>query len=251
MLDQKTESNLARVVDEARRTFADELVSVVLYGSATGDDFRPPRSDLNLAIVVEAIRISHLEALSRWLPTWHERGVATPLFIDRAFLAGAGAVFPMEVLDIQAEHRVLSGADVFAAISVDAEDLRRQLEYEARTKLLRLRVEFAQAGGSEKRLQPLMLESVKSFAALMRALLRLRRVAVPRGLAAGLDAFERAFDARLGAVREVLAVKVGTADWRRGAVDAFAAYLADVETLVALAEKCCAPPAAPAGESGS
>lgn len=236
VLDAATESHLDRVVAEARSAFGDDLVSVLLYGSAAGEDFVAGRSDLNLAIVVTRATFAHLQSLASCLPRWHRWGVATPLFVDRAFLDGAADVFAMEILDIQAEHRLLYGADVFAGLVPERSGLRHQIEYEARAKLLRLRVQFAEAGGKRARLQALMVDSLTSFAALMRALLRWHGAPAPGSLLALIDAFEKTMRVRLPAVREIAQVRRSSGGWSQDATAVFSAYLAEVERFVEFAD---------------
>ena len=237
MADAKTEKTLVRIVDEARAAFANDLVSIVLYGSALRDDFVAGRSDINVAIVLESLSFVHLRSLAERLPGWRSAGMAPPLFVDRAFLSRARDVFPMEVLDIRAEHRVLHGEDVFASIDVDFAHLRFELEHEARSKLLRLRVLFAECGAKKKVVRELMLDSVKTFVVLMRTLLRFRGTATQPAALRVLDQFEEDWVLLLPAVREVLHVASGSGDWERDAIETFADYLSDVEKLVDLVDR--------------
>ena len=47
------ESTLAQFTRELRELLGDQLLAVVLYGSAAGENFVPSSSDLNTAIVVQ------------------------------------------------------------------------------------------------------------------------------------------------------------------------------------------------------
>lgn len=232
MADTKTEKHLDRVVAEARSAFGEELVSVVLYGSGARAGLFDDRSDLNLAIVVEEVSFALLRRLASCLPGWRKLGCASPLFVDRGFLERARDVFPMEILDIRAEHRVLHGEDAFAGLEIDFDHLRFQLEQEARGKLLRLRTLFAEVGGKPQPVRDLMVDSSKTFVILIRALLRFRRIDVPAIEPRVLDLFEEEFVLPLPALREVLLVRAGSAGWERDTLDTFADYLADVEKLV-------------------
>lgn len=232
MLPPKIEAHLKQVGDDCRRAFGDDLVCLVLYGSAAAGDFVAGKSDLNFAIVLKRIEVAQLRALGELLPAWHRLDVATPLFVDQTFVARARDVFPMEMLDIQAEHRLLAGVDVFADLVIDFDHLRFQLEQEARGKLLRLRVQFAEAGGKRGQVEQLMLASVRTFVALMRAVLRMRREPTPSVAAELLQRFERDLGVPLPALAEVLAVQQGERRWSGSADATFAAYLADIERLV-------------------
>src|SRR6185295_5262006 len=139
-----------------------------------GDDFIPGKSDLNFAIVVQRLIFPHLKALHAHLPAWHKLGAATPLLLDRRWIERSRDVFPMEFHDIKAQHRVLYGEEVFATLPIDSRHLQYQSEHEARGKLLRLRALYAEVGADRKRLEHLMLDSVKTFVIIMRNSIRVR-----------------------------------------------------------------------------
>lgn len=237
MLDAKTEKASAQITERIRQVFGAELVSVVLYGSAAGEDFAPGRSDLNFAIVFQRITFAELKALHQHLPAWRKLGAATPLLLDRRFLERGHDVFPAEFLDIQAQHRVLYGEDVFAALSIDPRNLRYQLEHEARSKLLRLRALYAEVGADRKRLDALMLDSVKTFLIIMRNMLRVRAGEGHPRYVTVLDHFERHAGIAFPTVRHLLRVKLGQESDIGALDDTFAAYLDEVERLVDLVDR--------------
>src|SRR5439155_1414076 len=115
-----------------------------------------------------------LEALVPVIARWRKKRFALPLVADREYLESARDAFPMELDDIRRQHRVLAGADPFAAVVVERAALRRQCEHEARGKLLRLRALFLDAAGRPAALEQLMVESLKSFLVVLRHLIKLR-----------------------------------------------------------------------------
>jgi hypothetical protein len=152
--------------------------------------------------------------------------------MDREYLAGARDTFPMELDDIRRQHRVLAGEDPFAGLVLAREAIRRECEYEARGKLLRLRALFLETARTPAAIEDLMAGSVKSFAIVLRHLLRLhhdeRAHAYGDVVAAGEDLL-----GPLPAMRRLLAHRSGTAPVARGALRAeFGAYLAEVERIV-------------------
>lgn len=239
LLDPQSEANLDRVVAASRAAFGADLVSVVLFGSAAGSDFIRGRSDLNLAIVLERVTQAHLQALAAMLPQWRKWNLAMPLFVDREFLAHAGDVFAIEMRDIQSEHRVLFGADVFASIAVRDEDLRHQLEYEARAKLLRLRLQYADAGGDPQRVLALMEQSAPAFVVLLRAALRLvERISV-QAISESLAACERSLGLRLRTLRRIIERRRAPQSTAGASDIEFAAYAAEIEEFVRFVDRLC------------
>ncbi len=237
MLDAKTEKAITQIAEQIRLTFGAQLLSLALYGSAAGEDFAPGRSDLNFAIVLEHVTFTQLKALHAHLPAWRKLGAATPLLLDRSFLERARDVFPAEFLDIKAQHRVLFGEEVFAALSIDPRHLRYQSEHEARSKLLRLRALYAEVGADRKGLEALLLDSVKTFLIIMRNVLRVRGgEGHPRYMMV-LDQFERHAGVSFPTMRHLLRVKLGPERAVGALEDTFAAYLGEVERLVELIDR--------------
>jgi predicted nucleotidyltransferase len=236
MLDPRSEKAIGQVTQQARQLFGADLVSVVLYGSAAGDDFVPGRSDLNFAVVLERLTFAHLTALHRHLPKWHALGVATPLLLDRRWVERSRDVFPMEFHDIKAQHRVLYGEEMFATLALDRRHLRYEAEHEARGKLLRLRALYAEVGADRKRLERLMLDSVKTFVIIMRNFIRLRGGEGASGYLAVLDQFEAHFTVAFPTMRHLVAVRLGTQGCD-GVEGTFASYLDEVERLIDLLDR--------------
>ena len=237
MLDAKSERALAQLTEQMRAAFGPDLVSVVLYGSAAGDDFVPGRSDLNFAIVLERVTFPLLKVLHRYLPQWHKLGMAMPLLLDRPFLSRARDAFPMEFHDIKAQHRVLYGESVIANLTIDTRHLRYQAEHEARSKLLRLRGLYAEVGADPKGLPALMIDSVKTFVIIMRNFIRLQGGAAHSGYIQVLDQFERHTNLSFPTMRLLVRVRLGVEPWPETIDRTFAAYLEEVERLVNLIDR--------------
>jgi hypothetical protein len=229
--DSRLDGDLAAYTDDVRRALGAELIGLVLYGSAAGDDWVAGRSDVNTAVVVRRVTVATLDALVPIVARWRPRGFALPLVVDPAQLDRSCDVFPMEIDDIRRQHRVLAGSDPFATLETEWAALRHECEQEARGKLLRLRALYLEHAAAPAELARLLLESSKSFVILLRHILRLRGDAVPHAYAAVVDAGEKAFGP-LPVVRRLVAERT-----RPGSGDPlhelFATYLTDVERIVA------------------
>ena len=231
--DAAVEAQIAAFTRDVQAALGDRLLSLVLYGSAVGDDWVTQRSDLNVAVVVPRVTFDVLEALAPVIARWRRKRFALPLVADRDYLESARDAFPMELDDIRRHHRVLAGADPFGGLVIERAALRRECEHEARGKLLRLRALFLDAAGRPAALEQLMVESLKSFLVVLRHLLRLRGAGEAHGyrevLAAGagllgpLPVMQRLLDRRAGDAR------LGAAALR----EEFGGYLAEVERIVA------------------
>jgi len=133
--DERLERQLETYSQEVQAALGAQIVCLAVYGSAAGDDYFDPHSDVNLAIVVQDVTSEVLEALAPVVMRWERRHFAIPLVIERAFLDRARDVFPMELDDIRRQHRLLAGTDVLDDVVVERDALRRQCEKEARGEL--------------------------------------------------------------------------------------------------------------------
>lgn len=230
--DSHLEGDLAVYADEVRAAVGADLVGVVLYGSAAGEDWIPGRSDVNTAVVVRRVTMATLDALVPIVARWRARGFALPLVIDPDQLDLSRDVFPIEIEDIRRQHRLLAGEDPFVALAAEWTALRRECEQDARGKLLRLRALYLEHAAAPAELTRLLIDSCKSFLVLLRQVLRLRAVEAPATYAAVVDAGEAVFGP-LPAVRRVLASRAGGEEAHERLHELFAAYLADVERIVA------------------
>lgn len=234
MLDPKSATAVDRFAAEVRGLLGEDLLSVALYGSAAGEDFVSGTSDINTIIVVTSVTFSHLQRLAERLPAWRRSNFATPMVIDKEFLAGAVDSMPMHLYEIKEQHRLLWGADPFERLSIDSRQLRIAAEYEAHQELLRLRAAFIEHVGDRKRLRALLIDSLKTALMIVRALLRVRNMQVPPRLAATVERVEAAHTQRFPTMQTLLAVRSG-APWPADPIeDIFRRYLDEVGRLVYL-----------------
>jgi len=229
------ESTLAQFTRELRELLGDQLLAVVLYGSAAGENFVPGSSDLNTAIVVQRMGFEVLKKLQPRMESWHKRGFAVPLIVDRHFLHQSRDVFPMEFSDIKEQHRTLWGEEIFRTLAIGGEYLRILAEHEARGRLLRLQALYLERAGEPPRLRQILLDSLKTFLTLMRHLLRVQGKSGAQNYGEVLSLFEQYFQVSFPEMRRVIAIRQGVRDWpHEPATEFFREYLEDVRRLVSL-----------------
>ncbi len=228
-MQDTTRTLLGPVLASLDQAFGDSY-SLVAYGSAARDEFREGSSDLNLLLVTDRLDPARLRSAGASLSQLGKLGHPPPLLLERGEWQRASDVFPIEIVDMQAAHEVLRGADPLAGLQVEPDDLRRALEQEFRGKLLRLRQAYALHAADAGALGTVVAMSVSSIAALLRVV----------GLLAGIPA-PRETPAMLRAVGPVIGadLTVVTAFWearRRGTsdcpADRFEHYLAAMAAAI-------------------
>ena len=144
------------------------LVSVILYGSRAAGDHREDQSDTNLLALVRKLDVPHLKKISKAVSAWVKQGNQPPLLLTPDHLREYVNVFPLEISDIQQNHRVLYGIDPFPELKVPRDYLRQELEHELQGKLLQLKTRFLLTGGRNKAVIGLMTHSLSTFLVLLK-----------------------------------------------------------------------------------
>ena len=179
-----------------REAEGENLLAVIVYGSALAVPGGAKRSDYEWLIVLRRFNAVDLRRVGPVINALVEAGYALPSFFSEQELRDSLDVFPIEFRQMKRTYEVIDGEDVLANLEASPANLRRQVEYELRAKMLRLRSLFLPASRSTERLQRLMTDSVGSFVHVLRPILELlgedppveRRAAAARlGERLGLD----------------------------------------------------------------
>jgi hypothetical protein len=196
---------LEELVQRLSAAHGDNLKSIVLYGSAAApepvNEGRPKR----ILIVLDRITPDELKAAHSVAEWWREIGNPIPVFFSSEEVADSSDVFPIEFIDMSRVRRLLYGKDPFDGLTISSQNLRHQLEYELRAKLLRLRRLYIPASRNANQLARLMAESLDNFAVLFRHVLSIRGkqapldkhecvLALSKDLALDQTVFQRIFD---------------------------------------------------------
>lgn len=157
-------SEAVRTLDrELREIFGSRLQSLVAYATAEGANAGTP----TLA-VVDKLSADDLRACAGRAAGWHDQGLATPLLLERQEFGRSLDAFPFEFGAILADHAVVSGTNPFDGLRVDAADLRRACEVQARGHLLHLREGFVETRGRSDAVAALITRSAAPLAVLMK-----------------------------------------------------------------------------------
>ena len=228
------------LVGDLKATHGDNLASVVLYGSAAAGDFVQLESDYNILIALQRITPEDLRLAQAAMREWQRLGHPLPVYFTLSELNDAADVFPIEFRQMERARVVLYGPDPFETLQLSDANLRHQVEYELRSKLIQLRRLYIPASVSAGRLQELMSDSLSSFATLFAPVLILhgeqppvlkREIVRATVRLLGLDGavFERVFELRESGDVASLG--------EREANELFAAYMEQVERVIGAVDR--------------
>lgn len=210
-----------------------QLKSVVLYGSAASGDFVEKQSDYNLLVVTESLALSKLKVLSKPTQRWVKAGNPAPLCFTEARLRNSADVFPLELLDIKECHKILYGTNILDELEVSQENLRHQLEFELKSKLIKLRERYLLASSHDAHVRQLLIQSLSTFLVLFRGTLRLYTSQVPPKKIDALKKLRDHIDFSLEPFQTIFDMKAGGTQAKTLAVDPlFEDYLKNIERIV-------------------
>jgi hypothetical protein len=209
---------LTRLRTDLQEIFASRLESLVLYGGhadavasstatqATAPTPSPapagaaPAAQFHTLALVTSLAYADLAACASRVQGWTRAGLATPLLLVSDEFAASLDAFPLEYGAIIAHHHVVHGSDPFTGIAVNAEDVRRACEVQAKSHLLHLREGFLETHGQGDAVGRLIRGSIDSFTTLLINLASLDRAEV-----SSPDALARYAESRIGLSASLLA----------------------------------------------
>ena len=153
------------------RVHGDNLASVVLYGPTLADGVLDHDRPKKVLVVLNQIAPGDLKAAHDEAEWWRSEGNPVPHYFTSEEMSDSSDVFPIEFLDMSQSRQVLYGQDPFDGLEIHTQNLRHQLEYELRAKLLRLRRLYIPVSQNANALARLMAESLDDFSGLFRHVL--------------------------------------------------------------------------------
>ncbi len=216
----------------------DNLVSVIVYGSAIAAPGNPKKSDYQLVIVTRHLRgedLRHARSAVQW---WNGQGYPLPAIFTSSEFKDSLDVFPIEFRHMKQAYKVLHGEDLLAEAEISMANLRLETESELRGKLLRLRSLSIPAGESATDLTRLMTESIVSFVRFTRPMLELVGEEPPLGRLATVKRIGDRFQIDTGVMVRVLQLRDEPKELMEiEAQDLFASYLKCLAQIVEAVDK--------------
>jgi predicted nucleotidyltransferase len=195
-IQQLPESVRAKAVNYAEKLIdlhRENLLSVVVYGSAASGNFVPKVSDINLAVILKTLGFNDLRKSLHLVRDGKKHRISAPLFLTPDYIRQSIDVFPVEFLDLKDQHILLYGQNVLSTIMVDDRYLKLFCEEQIKGKLLRVRQAYLEIGLNPNGKEALLKDSLHALIPIFRNLLRLSHKPVPSDKAELLKALGRAY----------------------------------------------------------
>jgi hypothetical protein len=190
---------------DLRALFGERLQSLVVHLAAHAGQGVPTPT----LVIVDRIGPEDLRRLAAHIGAWHEAGLATPLLLATGEFERSLDVFPFEFSAILGGYEVVTGADPFHGLHVDAADYRRACETRARGHLLHLREGYLETRGRGDGIAQLIARSAAPLSALLTAVAALGKPPAdpwrrPVDAESAARSVEQAMAGRSGVLTEVV-----------------------------------------------
>lgn len=171
-VSETVQKKLDELVVALKKAHGDDLVSVLVHGSAVRGGWAEG-SDVDLVVVLREASRATLERSANALQgaRWSSRIEAMVLVEEE--IARAADVFPVFYDEIKQHHVVLHGSDPFAALKIERHHLRLRIEQELREAQIRMRRAVIDAQGNKDALRGAVARKIKQVRSPIRALLEL------------------------------------------------------------------------------
>jgi predicted nucleotidyltransferase len=180
------ERRLMELKASLEETLEDDLVSLLVYGSAARGAYRAGESDVDLMVVLKEASRPRLDAIANALRLARYAARIETIILTAAEIPRAADVFPLLYDDIRRCHVLLAGTDPFSGLKIEGRHRRLRVEQELREAQIRLRRAVVDGMGSDEALAGAVLRKVKQIRGPLYALLGLHGVDVTDELSAVL-----------------------------------------------------------------
>ncbi len=181
---------MEKILNQIREILGENLTSLMHY----------QRFNEDLLIIV--LREADIQALIKIRKPLKKTGFIVFLEHD---LGHGEDVFPLEYLHMQTHVDVIEGKDYFASMKLKKTDIRTQLEYELRNKLIHLRQDFLIAPNQKTFLKKILPQ----FVVFLEALFFLKNITPTRDFEPDIQVIEDEYNIDLTAFQWLLRVEQG------------------------------------------
>jgi predicted nucleotidyltransferase len=169
--------DLEKKLDALRDALVDglgeDLVAIVVYGSAVRGGFIAGRSDVDVIAVLRRDDREALERVANAIAIARTSARIETMLLTEAELPRAADVFPLLYDDVRSKHVVLHGEDPFAGLAIADTHRRLRIEQELREARMRLRIVLTEAPRLPRGLRGAVARKLKQMRGPLHALLAL------------------------------------------------------------------------------
>ena len=189
--------------------YGENLISVIVYGSAASGGYIKGVSDINSAFIFRELNFPVLKKGLRNISRGISDSIAAPLYLTREYISSSLDVFPIEFMDMKEKHVLLYGENIMSSMDIKGEHIRLFCEQQVKGKLVRIRQAYLEVGLSKKGMISLMTEALNTLIPVFRNLIRIKGGVPPLEKPAIIKALSAAFGLDAGVFLQVYGYSTG------------------------------------------
>jgi predicted nucleotidyltransferase len=247
-MNQETIEKLKNIPQQSRDVvveFSDKLVdslgqnlsALILFGSAADGEYIEGKSDINILIILENVRVVDLTVIMETGKKFAKKGLAIPLVFEREHIETSLDTFPIEFSDMKKRHILIYGIDPLERATIEKTNLRYQCERELKSMLVNLRRGFIQTAGNKENIETLLAGSLSSVLAASRGLIWLLGETPPNNADSLLSEIKKAYKVDTDAMGRVWHLKKGHSGATATLEALFDDYCREIAQLAAKVDK--------------
>lgn len=178
-IPDKVRKDLEEFVTQLVALYREDLVSIMVFGSAVTGDYEEKSSDVNLLVIYSDLNIADLDAVTKLAQKWLKRRRFAPRFLSLRNLTASSRYFQIDLLEMRDAHLKLYGSNPLGATETRPADMAWQLAHEIKRMRMRVKQQFWRAAGDRTAMRRILLARFSSLVHLTRALLHLKGAAPP------------------------------------------------------------------------
>jgi len=169
------ERRLDELVASLKAELGDNLVSLIVFGSAVRGGWVERKSDVDLVLVMRDPSRKALLSIANTLSVARSALRFEAVILAADEIPRAADVFPLFYDDSRSCHEVLAGKDPFAELEISDRHRRLRIEQELREMQIRLRRAVVDSLGTDTHLAGLVERKVKQLRGPLHALFVLKK----------------------------------------------------------------------------
>jgi hypothetical protein len=173
-IPKEVRNKITPYVEELLKIHSDNIISVFIYGSATGRNYIPKLSDINLTVVFKELSFTNLRASLKLVNKGINNKIAAPLFLTKRHIDTSLDVFPVEFLEMRDNNVLIYGEDLLSQLDIKTYNIRFICEQQIKGKLIRIRQAYLEIGLRKRGIEALLKESLATLVPIFRNLIRLK-----------------------------------------------------------------------------
>jgi len=169
------QEQLSKITEDILEHLKDELLSIILYGSAVRGEYVEKKSDINLLIIVDKNDLTPYKLLWNVIDKLNKTRINLVIMSPK-YITKSLDTFPLEFLDMLHFSQTLYGKPIDNFVGhISKNSIRLACERELKVKLIALKSIYLRSKGKSKEIENVLFHSLTSLRVILLGLNYLKK----------------------------------------------------------------------------